>query len=148
MNCSVLWAWAEDVSAPWESTDSIHMAIILTNEFLMLYIPDLYDPTVSANWEMCAPSVPIDSCHFIWTVQLVQLGYFCGCSAPDVDTARQAYDKIILIAPIYQIQVVVIFEGWCIQHLVRNLWDLSSLGLGHDHRVLIEPTERRSLWSE
>ena len=76
----------------------------------------------------------------------MELGYFCGCSAPDVDTARQAYDKVIILAPVYQVQVVVVFESWCIQHLVGNLRDLSSLGLGHNYRVLIEAAEGRSLW--
>ena len=78
----------------------------------------------------------------------MKLGYFGGRGTPNVDTARQADDKVILLTPINQVQVVVVLEGRSIQHFVGYLWDLAALGLGHDHRVLIKSTEGRFLKSE
>ena len=78
----------------------------------------------------------------------MKLGYFGGRGTPNIDTARQADDKVILLTPINQVQVIVVLEGRRIQHLVGYLWYLAALGLGYDYRVLIKSAEGRFLKSE
>ena len=73
----------------------------------------------------------------------MQFGDLRRCSAPNIDTGGETYDKIVLFRPIHQVEVVVVFEGRGVKHLERYLGDLALLGLRHDHVVLIEATEGR-----
>ena len=71
----------------------------------------------------------------------MQFGDLRRCSAPNIDTGGETYDKIVLFRPIHQVEVVVVFKGRGVKHLERYLGDLALLGLRHDHVVLIEATE-------
>ena len=73
----------------------------------------------------------------------MQFGDLRRCSAPNIDTGGETYDKIVLFRPIHQVEVVVVFKGRGVKHLERYLGDLTLLGLRHDHVVLIEATEGR-----
>ena len=71
----------------------------------------------------------------------MKLGHLRGRSTPDIHAAREADDQVILFAPVHQVQVVVVFERGCVQHLEWNFGDLALLCLRHDHVVLIKAAE-------
>ena len=92
---------------------------------------------------MGAPSGPIHRRNFVSIPEIVQLGDFGRRGAPDVYTVRKSDNEIILVGPVHQVQVVVVFEGRCIQHFEGNLRNLTLLGLWHDYTVLVKATEWR-----
>ena len=102
----------------------------------------MYDSGIGANGKVRTAARPVYRSDFIVITEVMKLGDLRASRTPYVNTAGQADDKVILLAPIDQVKVIIILQSRCIEHLERNLGDLPLLSLGHNDVVLVEAAER------
>ena len=73
--------------------------------------------------------------------QIVELCDLRVARTPNVDAAGESDDEVVELAPVHQVEVVVILERWSVKNLVRDLGYLPLLGLRNDDLLMVKPAE-------
>lgn len=72
--------------------------------------------------------------------QVRQLCDLRGSSRPYINATREAYNEVIQLAPVHEIEIIVVLKRWRVENLIGNLGNLPLLCLRDYNFLLIETT--------